>query len=125
VSYFFILPAFIVFETALLLVAVVSHYREKLRWVSGYLIGVFLGSTVGFVLLNLILWIIPAMSAFTALYNSLPEFAQSIVKFIMAIGLLFGPFFASAGGLFIGALIGIYFVYRRRNNYKTLVSKKN
>jgi hypothetical protein len=114
VPYFFILPAFLIFEIVLLLAALVARYREKFCWASGYLVGIALGSAAGFVLANLILWFVCAALAFLANKDFMPEIVRTITQYISAFGLLIGPFVVSGGGLLIGTLFGTYFVYRRR-----------
>ena len=116
--YFFILPIFVLIEVSLLVSSFVVLKFQKYLWAKSYLLGVVLGSTIGFLVANLILWVVSVLPDALAQKYSLPEFVQTVSKFILAFGLLLGPFFASAGGMVFGSLIAVYIVYRKR---KTMI----
>lgn len=112
--YFFILPVFLLLEVFILAAALTVLKYPKYRWANGYLIGALWGSALGFIAANLLLWAACTVPAIIAQKCALPDPVQSFAKFFLAIGLLLGPFAASAGGFAAGVLFGAYSVYRRR-----------
>ena len=114
-SYMIILPVFIIFEAAMLLVALVACFFKKLRWFSGYLTGMALGSTMGFVVANAFVWRSAVAPYMVAKRYSFWEMNKWIGDDLYStFNLWQPPYVASGCGILAGSLIGIYFVYRKR-----------
>jgi hypothetical protein len=108
----------VLLEAFLFVASFVVLKFPKYSWMKSYLLGIVLGSSAGFVIANILLWVVSVLPSFVSQKYSLPEFIQTISKYILAFGLLLGPIFASAGGLAVGSIFAVYFVYRRQKIMK-------
>lgn len=115
--YFLILPVFLILEVLLLLSALAACFLRKTRWVSGYLMAVFFGSTLGTVIANEILWHSPAAPVYPPKKFSVLELSQVIIHYLSTFSFLQWPFVASGAGFLTGSALGVFFVYRKRQKH--------
>lgn len=115
--YFFILPVYAVLLVFLLIAAVVARCVEGWRPASGYIIGGTVGTLPGFIVANVIVTLVGILPVLVAQHLTLPEWLQKAGAVIVAAILLAGPFIASAIGVILGFVAGIFFVFRRRRRY--------
>ena len=112
--YFFILPAYIVLLIGLIGAAVVARFVPRFQSASGYLFAGAVGTVLGFVIINVLVWIVGLFPAWVNQKVSLPEWLQHASMYFVAAALLIGPFIGSVIGVLLGFAAGLYFVYRRR-----------
>jgi MFS family permease len=107
-TYFFVLPVFVLAMLALAVAAILCATVPKLRWALPFAWRVLVWSGVGCVLANLPVFALHAVPF--ALERSGLTPAQGTTKNLLGVafaaGLLFGPIVASAAGFFGGALFG-------------------
>ena len=112
--YFLILPAYAIFLVALIIIAIVARFTERFKSASQYIFAGAFGTLIGFLIANIFLWIIGLFPVWLNQNIPFPDWLQRIGKFFTAATLLLGPFIASAAGILLGLVFGVYFVHRRR-----------
>jgi hypothetical protein len=112
--YFFILPAYVALFIALIVIAIITRFVARFRLASGYIVAGAIGTLIGFVIINIVVWIVGLFPVWLNQKVSLPDWLQQVSKFFVAGTLLIGPFIGSAIGILLGFAAGFYFVYRRR-----------
>jgi hypothetical protein len=112
--YFFILPAYVALFLALVVVAVIARFVPRLRIASGYIVAGAIGTLIGFLLVNIIVWLAGLSPVWLSQRFTFPPWLENASKFFVAVTLIIGPFIGSAIGVLAGFAAGFYFVYRRR-----------
>jgi len=112
--YFIILPAYVVLLAALVVAATAARLVPSLRSTSGYIVGGTVGTLPGFIVSNVIVTLAGLLPVFAAQKVTLPEWVHQAGAFLAVAILFIGPFVASAAGVVLGFIAGVYFVFRRR-----------
>jgi hypothetical protein len=105
VPYFFILPAFLVMECALLATLIATYVTGGVRPYRPHVIRILVWTTVGFMLANGVLWLCTWGILRVAPRDGQP--AVGATRVLLVILMLPGPFVASLLGVGIGAVVGL------------------
>jgi hypothetical protein len=114
--YFFILPAYVALLVGLIGAAVVARFVPRFQPASGYIVGGAVGTLFGFVIINVLVWVVGLFPAWLNQKVAFPDWLLHLTQYFVAATLLIGPFIGSAIGVFLGFAAGIYFVFRRRSH---------
>jgi len=117
--YFFILPVYLVCLALLSIVSIIFIFRPSLKHIGIYGLGVSIGSIPGFILANVLLWLV----TLSLLHFQIPDWLQTFHKFLLAGMAFLGPLPVSLAGIIAGSITGVFIVYRIRNS-SVKVSKK-
>jgi len=112
--YFFILPAYVALLMALVCAAIVALFVPRFRQASGYIFAGALGTSFGFLIINVFVWVVGLFPVWLNQKVSLSDWVRHIFQLFVAATLLIGPFVGSAIGVLLGFAAGVYFIYRRR-----------
>jgi len=99
---------------ALIVAAIIARFIVRFRPASGYIVAGAIGTLAGFVIVNVLVWLIGLFPIWLNGKVSFPDWLQEVSKFFVAGTLLIGPFIGSAIGILLGFAAGLYFVYKRR-----------
>ena len=111
--YFFILPAYILLLIILIAGAIACRFFPRLRSTTNYLLAGAVGTLVGFVVLNLITFLMGMMPVWLAQTITFPDWLQQPSKIFVAGVLLIGPFIASGVGILVGFAGGFYLARKK------------
>ena len=116
--YFFIFPVFIGLLIILILATIVTRLVPAWSRVSPYLFSGTIGFAVGFIIANVLNFLVGLASGLVLKDQNVPETIRQIINFISAIILFLGPVPASIIGAVLGFVLGILFIYKRRRRLK-------
>ena len=112
--YFFILPVFVGLLIVLILAAIVTRFIPAWSRVSPYLFSGAIGFTIGFLVANIINFLVGLAPGLILNSQDIPETVRQVIGTISAFILFLGPVFASAIGAVVGFVLGIWFAYEQR-----------
>jgi hypothetical protein len=113
--YFFILPVYAALLLGFIGAAAITRLVPRFRVVTGYIVCGAIGTLIGFIILNALVWMAGLFPVWLNQKNSFPQWLLRFSQFFVAGTLLIGPFIGSAIGVMLGFAAGIYIVYRLRN----------
>ena len=114
--YFFIFPVFIGLLIILILATIVTRLVPAWSRVSPYLFSGTIGFAVGFIIANVLNFLVGLASGLVLKNQNIPEIIRQTINFISAIILFLGPVPASVIGAVVGFVLGIFLVHRRRRS---------
>ncbi len=112
--YFIILPIYALLLVFLVVAAVVARCIPAWRAASGSIVAGAVGTGFGFVVANVIVTLAGFLPLWVAQQCTLPPWLQQAAAVVVAVILLVGPFVASAMGVALGFVAGVFWGYRRR-----------
>lgn len=105
--YFLILPIYLIFLAVT--ICAVSISRPYMKNLSSYGAGAAIGSIPGFIIANILLWVVTVL----LIQFHLPEWMQTVQKICIASLAIIGPLPVSVIGIISGSFVGTCIVYRR------------
>jgi len=114
-SYFFILPAFVLYVGAMGLAIVIATVHRPSTWLRPYFVSVLLWSSIGFVLSTALF--VAVFLAMAGLVGALTSGPSTVGGITLGVVLLLGPFVAAALGVGGGAVFGLWRRLRRTGLY--------
>lgn len=102
--YIFILPAFAFTFLILFIVTVVAYFSMKYRIYFPIAWRLLLGITSGFLVFNVLFWIVTIGAILILDTFDLPPSFRNVEKIVVVGGLILGPFVASVLGVLAGAM---------------------
>ena len=113
-AYFVIIPVYLAFIIGLICVAVITQFTPRFRQAGPYIFGGAIGTLLGLVVFNLLIWAVGLFPVWLCNHILLPDWLTSVSKIFGAFTLSFGPLIGSAVGTLAGLAGGIYYVFTRK-----------
>jgi hypothetical protein len=114
VLYFLILPAVVGFLLLLLIGAIIFRFIPNWQHLSGYLVGSAIGTAIGFVVANGLLFLLVLGTLRVADQPDVSPLTQQISGYGAMAGVILGPILATGAGVFLGLAAGVFFVFQKR-----------
>lgn len=117
--YFLILPIYLIFLA--IIICAVSISRPYMKNLSNYGAGAAIGSIPGFIIANILLWVVTVL----LIQFHLPDWLQTVQKVCVAGLAIIGPLPVSIIGIITGSFAGACIVHRRIKLYERFAEIDN